>query len=90
MSTPAGPISNVRMEKPSAKYKCPVCETEDFNLICLNTVVPLKYSAGNQVGEISTLRSIVSCGSCRSVISIQYIPVELPAPPPPDPKRILV
>jgi len=81
MSTPTVPPFHLlnREKPPSAKYKCPVCEQEDFPIMLLNIVVPLKYSVANQMGEIAALRTIVGCGNCRSVISIQFIPVDLPA-----------
>jgi hypothetical protein len=84
-------LANVMQPKtPPRGYKCPVCEAENFPVMLVNTIVPLKYSAGKQVGEITALRTIAGCANCGSVVSIQFIPVELPAAAdvPPGPRII--
>lgn len=82
MSTvPGFPMNTMKMAKPpAAKYKCPVCEAEDFPIMLLNTITPLSYAVGNEVGQLTALRTIAGCGNCRSVLSIQFIPVDIQTP----------
>jgi hypothetical protein len=83
MSTPPFRALNILQnppQSPSAKYQCPVCEQETFPIMLINSIVPVKYAIGKEVGQITALRTISGCGNCRSVISIQFIPVDVPVP----------